>query len=212
MERFDDLFPRLLSRFASLSSFAEIARWDAEATTAIQKLSSNIEVTNQQISDLEHQTAAAYKTRKQRSFFLRLFRSSEEKTLARNIAEKRKAKINYGKLTEELQERINATPKNREEQAAAIKDLKLKKKELQLEKKEVSVAMQSIRTDARKKSSDAATSFGALVGGKKYTAAERKNIRQEKEAALTPQENTKSAIERQLLSIDKEILRLEAFQ
>ena len=93
-----------------------------------------------------------------------------------------------------------------------VKELKLSKKELQLRKKEIAAEMKGIRTDARQKSASAATSLTTILVGQKYTAAERRSIRQSKERALAPHEDSKSAIERQILAVEKEILRLEAFR
>jgi hypothetical protein len=72
--------------------------------------------------------------------------------------------------------------------------------------------MKDIRTSARQKSANAATSLTALLAGGKYTAAERRSIRYSKERALAPHEDTKAEIEREILTTERQIIRIETFK
>ncbi|MEJ6000302.1 hypothetical protein [Paucibacter soli] len=92
-----------------------------------------------------------------------------------------------------------------------VKELKAVKKDLQLQKKELAVRMKDIRTVARQRSASAATSITAILTNRKYTAAERRSIVYAKERALAPHEDAKAAIERQILAMEHDILRVESF-
>jgi len=108
----------------------------------------------------------------------------------------------------QLQEKIDISPNNKEEQKALLKELRLQKKELQLEKKEINARMKDIRTTARQKYATAPYTVTGMLG---QTAAQRRALRYNKEAALSPHESARDGIERQISLVEREILWAERF-
>ncbi len=86
--------------------------------------------------------------------------------------------------------------------------IQVKKKELQLQKREVAGNMKVIRRTSRIESVNA----GRMIFrySSKIAAYERRAIRYRKEAQLQPYEDSITAIERQLLQIDKDIFWVES--
>lgn len=103
---------------------------------------------------------------------------------------------------------IEDTPSTKEEKSEMLQSLKLQKKEMQLEKRQEASAIRAVRTDARHRSASA----GVSIFGSKYTANSRKLIRFEKERAIKGMENKQVSIDEVIMSIDREILRIEKFR
>ncbi len=202
----------LLRSYASLTTVTEAGSWCETAEKCIEELEFLTSQKVQKRVELGQLASGQRQDTKDKSFMGRFFKSTEEKATHSNLESLRGLTDSSRKLAERLQELVDLTPRTKEEQASLVKELKLSKKELQLQKKEVSAEMKGIQTEARQKSASASTSFTTLLVGQKYTAAERRSIRQSKERALSPHEDAKSAIERQILVVEKEILRLESFR
>jgi hypothetical protein len=79
---------------------------------------------------------------------------------------------------------------------------------LQAQKKEISSNMRAVRESARTQNTHASISLLGLTG---HTAAQRRRIRHNKEAALKPHESERDAIERQIVLLDKQIRWAERF-
>jgi hypothetical protein len=92
-----------------------------------------------------------------------------------------------------------------------LKELNLERKELQLKKREINEQIRQIRTAARQKSANLPDKLIGAFGGSKYRASTRRSIRYQKEAALSPHEDAKSAIEGEILNLEKDILWVERF-
>lgn len=202
----------LLRSYASITTVTDAGSWCATAERCIEELESFTSQTVQRSAELGQLASAQRQYAKSKSFVGRFFKSAEEKATHSNLESLRGRIDSSRKLVERLQELVDITPRTREEQASLLKELKFSKKELQLKKKEVSAEMKGIRTQARQKSAGAATSLTTLLVGQKYTAVERRSIRKSKERALSPQEDAKSAIEHQILVVEKEILRVESLR
>ena len=71
--------------------------------------------------------------------------------------------------------------------------------------------MKVVRTGARQQSAQAGRVFGVFYDSK-LAASERRSIRYSKESILRPHEDAKTAIERQLVQIDRDILWAEKFK
>lgn len=202
---------QLLREYALLATLDCAAQWKGASENCIVQLLTDAEACNGSIAELRTKAARLRSETRQRSFWGRFFKSAEEKQAASSIATLTKATQSLRETADDLQEKIDDTPSNRDEKTRMLNELKVRKKELQLEKRELSAHMKNIRTEARQRSADAATSITALVAGSKYTAAERHSIRVSKEQALAPHEDAKASLERQLLALDREILRIESF-
>jgi hypothetical protein len=202
----------LLGSYASVTTISEASNWCKKAENSIVELKSFASRAKEEANDLDQLASSQRLESKEKSFLGRFFKSNDEKKTHSSINSLRGSIVSSQRLAENLQELVDITPRTKEEQVLLVKELKLSKKDLQLQKKEIAAEMKGIRTDARQKSANAATSLTTLLVGQKYTAAERRNIRQSKERALAPHEDAKSGIERQILAVEKEILRLEAFR
>jgi hypothetical protein len=107
-----------------------------------------------------------------------------------------------------LSDAIDFTPNSPEEKKALLAELRIHKKELEADKREVALNMSAIRADARQKNADI---DGRASYDSKSAARDRRQIHYEKEAALQPHEDAKAAIERQIIQVEKDILRVEKF-
>ena len=111
-------------------------------------------------------------------------------------------------LADRLDAAIAATPNDKDDQKAMLKELRQRKKELGVEKKEAAAAMREIRTSARQTSSKIGTGLFTMPSTNRYA---RISVRLKKEAALKPHEDQKTAIERQILSVERMINWIDKF-
>lgn len=201
----------LLKNYTALRRLEDVRDWRTEAEATISQLNAAYDTAN---SQAQHLTAYAQTLReesKQKSFLGHIFKSADEKSNKASLLEQQKIAESCQSLVEHLQERIDNTPSDKNEQTLLLKELKALKKELQLRKKEINAQMRDIRTTARQKSVDAAHSWTAILTNQKYTAAERRSIRYNKKNALAPHEDEKAVIDRQILSVEHEIIRVESY-
>jgi len=201
----------LLRQHQSISTLAEMAHWKDAAEKSIIQLTAEAEECTARIGELRAKASQLRTETRLRSFFGRFFKSSEEKQVGFSIVAQIKAVQSWLSTVDVLQGKIDDAPSSEEEKRQMLSELKTRKKELQLEKRELNSQMKNIRTEARQRSASAGTSLSALVIGTKYTATERRSIRAAKERALAPREDAKAALERRLLALDREILRIESF-
>jgi hypothetical protein len=202
----------LLSLHATLSSITEAAKWRSETDSILASLVTTDVSAQEQTTHVARQASDLRIASREKSFFGRFFKSADEKAVQTERSKLQRTSELCRSLVADLQEKADDTPSARDEQAQLIKELKLRKKDLQLQKKEVNAEMKNIRTVARQKSANAATSLTTLFVGQKYTAAERRSIRYSKEQALTPHEDARVAIDRQILALERQILRMESYQ
>jgi len=106
--------------------------------------------------------------------------------------------------------KIDFTPNSLKEQKVLLKELRAQKKELQLQKREITATIKAIRREARTQSVHAGQILFSY--NSKSAAIQRRQIRYKKEAKLRPHEDAMTAIERQLLQIDKDIFWVESFE
>ncbi len=147
---------------------------------------------------------------REKSFWGRFFKSAEEKANLASIHSCQQSISTCQRLGNAIQEKIDNTPTTKAEQVQLVKELKAQKKELQLQKRELAAEMKNIRTAARQKSSAVSTGWFAMAGDRKVTAIERREILRAKERALKPGEDAKVQVERVILAVEREILRLES--
>lgn len=190
-------FNMLMSKFKSLTTFAEVNKWDKEAELELVKIFTQKQKLDHQISQLKQILS---QSKIQQFLFHSRLQSVHDKY-----------KVPLKNMEYELQEAIDFTPNSLVEKKELLKELKSKKKELQLRKREVAADMKAIRRKARTESANAGR--GLIFGyDSKLAAHERRGIRYSKEAQLRPHEDAMTAIERQLLQIDKDIFWVESFE
>lgn len=180
-------YVQLMLEFKKLSTFADVSEWDKLAELEIKKIVDAIQ-------SLETEFAIQAKV-------IDRLKINELKTKYIVVLEN---------MADKLQEAIDFTPNSSKEQKVLLKELRQKKKELQLEKREVATNMRAIQASARSRSAYAGRGFLGIYNSKLATH-ERRIIRYQKEAALRPSEDSKAAIERQILQIDRDILWVERF-
>ena len=202
----------LISHHASLSSIASAAKWRSDADSVLASLATTEVSSQERARSNAHQTTQLRIATKEKSFLGRFFKSSDEKAARLEGVELQRTFAICRSLANNLQEKTDETPATKEEQAQLVRELRTTKKELQLQKKEVNAEMKNIRTVARQKSASAATSLTTLIVGQKYTATERRNIRNSKERALTPHEDARVTLDRLLFNVEREILRMESYR
>jgi len=179
-------FDYLTNKFRNLSTFSEVVEWDKEAEVVIAEIVDKIKFLDTivlQYSNVNNSTQTKFKQKYQE--------------ILENMALK-------------LQESIDFTPNNSDEQKSLIKELSFTKKELQLQKKEVTANMKNVNEKARSRSVRAGNNFLGIYNSK-MAASERRNIRYQRDAQLRPNEAIKAAIERQILQIEKDILWVKRF-
>lgn len=180
-------FDYLMNKFRNLSTFSEVVEWDKEAEVVIAEIVDKIKLLDTvvlQYSNVNNSTQTKFKQKYQE--------------ILENMALK-------------LQESIDFTPNNSDEQKALIKELSFTKKDLQLQKKEVTATMKNVNERARSRSVRAGNNNFLGVYNSKMAASERRNIRYQRDAQLRPNEVIKAAIERQILQIEKDILWVKRF-
>lgn len=207
-------FKALMAEYKELLTFSDVASWDKRAAIEVENLVRTVHDVDKKRTGASNKLGEIRKEHEGKGFFQRMFDSKDqEKTLVQLVENYNKYISWLEDMASQLQEAIDFTPNSPEEKKSLLKELKERKKELQLEKREVAAAMKAIRTDARKQSAVAGTSksmFGTTYNSS-LAAAQRRGIRYQKESALRPQEDAKTAIERQLIQVDRDISWAERF-
>ena len=190
----DNDFQILMSELKKLSTFIEVDKWDKEAELELSKIHSQVQ---RLCSEIDRCKQAFSSSKLQQPLFKQTLQQINHNY-----------KIPLENMINELQEAIDFTPNSLDEKKELLKELKNRKKELQLEKREVAANVKAIRRKARTESANA----GRRIYGynSKIAARKRRSIRYQKEAQLQPHENLITAIERQLLQIDKDIFWAES--
>ena len=209
----DGNFKKLTADFKTLSTFSGIATWDSQAQSEIETITRVIQNLTVEISTQTRALDAIKQEKSEKSFVGRLFSGNKAQTeVEKLMGTYEHYKTVLEKMVNQLQESIDFTPNSPDEQKILIKELKQRKKELQMEKKEVAAAMKAVRTDARQQSAKAGMALGGLFYNSKAAASQRRGIRYQKEAILRPHEDAKTAIDRQIVQVDRDILWAEKFR
>jgi len=112
-------------------------------------------------------------------------------------------KVQIENVIDQFESAIDFMPDSPDELKELLEECKQQKKELLTEKKAVNTRMSTIRVEAKQQT--ASTNYG------KYGNGDRRRIRLNKDAALRPQDDQKTAIERQITELDQIIVWLERF-
>lgn len=204
---------KLTAQFQSLQTFEEVADWDYRAKQAIESINGIIRNSQTEKAQTQSKLQQLQNDHEEKSIFGKILGGKKEL----NQLEEKIGKIDtliskFESLINDIQSKIDITPNTPEEKTHLLKELSLEKKELTVKKREINAQIKEIRTAARQKSVNTTDSLVGVIAGSKYRAATRRDIRYQKEQMLTPHEDEKSYIERQLLQIDKDILWVERFK
>ncbi|HEX2878569.1 MAG TPA: hypothetical protein VHO25_03425, partial [Polyangiaceae bacterium] len=167
-----------LSQVDGLSTFEEVADWDAKAGQLIAQAAAYLDTLHSLEVTFLAIEAEARAAHQKKSFWARLFTTPTHKGALRQrrtLISQNQTEL--GKIVDDLQGAIDKTPDSREEKKAMLSDLRSMKKELSIEKREVAAAMRDVRAGARVASARVGSRFLSSPKSRKY---ERMSIRLEK--------------------------------
>lgn len=194
----------LVDRFDNLRTFDSVKEWDSEAQNYREILISAVSSAE---SDLAAVTRSLETHLSSLSIGQKLLPNKKANELKQHISILEKVVAGCEPIVQELQSRLDRSPNNKDEQQRLLNELKLQRKELQLEKREANAEMRGVREHAGTKSAMAGGGISYLMG---LTAAQRRIIRLNKEAALHPYRSRRDLLENQILILDREILWVES--
>lgn len=208
----DENYRTLLMKYKSLSTYEEVANWDELARKEVDRIIEVLQKIDSELTQKYELLEQAKNEYSQKSFLQRLVASHKsEAEIATTIARYRSYQVSLEEISAKLQEMIDFTPNTPDEKKDLLKELRLRKKEIQTEKRELAANMKAIRNEARVQSVHAGSVFTSYIYLPKIATFQRRQIRYAREAELRPNEDAKSAIERQLIQIEKNILWVERF-
>jgi hypothetical protein len=204
-----DNYNSLMAEFKDLSTLTEASAWDQRAQAEVDRINNVVRELKDKLAEKTKDLAQMQTERNAKPFFSRIFASTKpEQELSQEIDQVQKHISYLMEMGDKLSDAIDFTPNSPEEKKALLAELRIHKKELEADKREVALNMSAIRADARQKNAniDGRTSYDS-----KSAARDRRQVHYEKEAALQPHEDAKAAIERQIIQVEKDILRVEKF-
>lgn len=204
----------LTVHFSNLRTFEDIVEWDSSAQRVIESLQNTIQTLIVLKSHKQAELKQLDQEKRNKSFLEKLLSGNKEYKKLEDEIQKNDGVVSQCKtFIDDIKSKIAFTPKTPEDQANLLRELRLEKKELNQRKKELNSKMREIRTAARQETVKKADSVTAVFWfGSKYRTAIRRRIRTAKENELSPHEDEKTIIERELLQIEKEILFVERFK
>jgi len=187
-----------------LRSFDEIAEWNNKAMAEIEALRPILIAIEGKQEKAIQVIAQEQQAHDAKPFLTKLFdRRKEQK---RGVAEQSRLareKAQIENVIDQFETAIEFLPGTLDEAIEFLEECKQQKLELQSEKKVVRAEISSIREEAKQQIAN--TNYG------KYGKGDRRRIRLNKEVALKPQEDQKTAIQRQITKLDHIIDWLERF-
>jgi chromosome segregation ATPase len=195
----------LVTELKKLHSLAGVAEWNNKAMAEVQALHSILKPIEEKQAKVTQVLSQNQQEHAAKPFFARLFDlRKEQKHWLAEQARLGREKAHIEALIEQFESAIAFVPENADDLQALIKESKQQKEELLTEKKGVNKQISSIREEAKQQTAN--TNYG------NYGKGDRRRIRMNKESALRPQENQKTAIERQVRELDQTIDWLEKFE
>jgi hypothetical protein len=213
-----------------LTKYDSVATWHEKATekqnaikAAMLDIDEEMRPLDEEFAGLESELVRAEADFKHQPLLKRVFgkHDSEAAVKARiGVLQEQAKKLRSNKaqllvFSTRIQDFINYAsefaPKTPGEKSTILKKLRLKKKELQSQKRETTAAMTAIRQEARVKSAGAGKTWIGLYDSG-LAADQRRWIRSDKEASLSPLESSREGIEAQLIAIDKRVIFVERFE
>ena len=196
---------RLATELKNLHSLAGVAEWNKKATAEVQALHAIIKAIEEKQAKVTQVLLQDQQEHAAKPVFAKLFDlRKEQKRWQAEQARLGREKAHIEALIEQFDSAIAFIPENPDDLQALIKESKQQKEEYLTEKKAVKDQMSSIRVEARQQTAN--TNYG------NYGKGDRQRIRLNKESALRPQEDQKTAIERQFRELDQVIDWLEKFE
>ena len=192
-------------RFSRLVTFQDAITWLSDARALITILEQLADDLTEYKLCQEATLKQEEESRASSTFLKRNFGFREvEKNLKENISNGEGSGKNVERAISEVFILIDQTPTNKAEQKEMVSELRQLKKDLVLEKRTNNDELRQIRTTARQKSAEWTGTGGRGVLGS-MARFDRARIRTSKEAALSPHEDSKTRIERQLIETERKI-------
>src|SRR5262245_34611106 len=117
----------LLAEFGTLTTFDQVSSWDERAVIVIEKVVETTKQIENQLDTLSTQLNTANEARNTKSFLNRMFSGGEEKKITAEITKLEEIRNRWETIADQLQEKIDTTPNNPQEQKALLKELRLRK-------------------------------------------------------------------------------------
>jgi hypothetical protein len=204
-------YRKVVAAMDKLASFEGIAAWDRLAQDEVKQVEQHIQVLDRELFQNQQALIKARQDYSNKNFIAKLFGGRREIDRINGALTGLASQKQYCEdLAEQLQAHVDFTPNDTEEQKVLIKLLKQHKKELQQQKRELASDARQIRVAARQATANIGPNYGSKFVGR-LNASQRRNIRFQKEAALAPNEDAKTAIERQLIAVERRIIWAERF-
>jgi chromosome segregation ATPase len=194
----------LATAIKNLRSFDEIAEWDKKAMAEVEALHSILKAIEGKQQMAIQGISQEQQEHNAKSFLTKLV--DRRKELKRWLTEQSRLareKAQIENVIDQFESAIDFMPDSLEELKELLEQCKQQKIELLIEKEAVNAQMASIHDDAKQQTAN--TNYG------KYGKGDRRRIRLNKDAALRPQDDQKTAIERQITELDQTIVWLERF-
>jgi uncharacterized protein with PIN domain len=194
----------LAAAIKNLRNFDEIAEWDKKALAEVEALHSILKAIEGKQQTAIQGISQAQQEHNAKSFLTKLFdRRKEQKRWLAEQSRLAREKAQIESVIVQFESAIDFMPDSPDGLKELLEQCKQQKKELLTEKEAVNTQMASIREDAKQQTAN--TNYG------KYGKGDRRRIRLNKDAALRPQDNQKTAIEGQITELDQTIIWLERF-
>jgi hypothetical protein len=195
----------LATELKKLNSITGVAEWNKKATAEVEALHSILKTIDEKQGKATQGLIQDQQEHAAKAFFAKLFDlRKEQKHWLAEQAQLTRENAHIEALIDQFESVIAFSPESLDDVKALIKECKQQREELLTEKKAVNEQMSTIRVEARQQTAN--TNYG------NYGKGDRRRIRLNKESALRPQENQKTAIERQVKELDQTIDWLEKFE
>jgi chromosome segregation ATPase len=194
----------LATEIKNLRSFDEIAEWNKKAMAEVKALLSILKAIEGKQQKVIQVISQEQQEHEAKSFLTKLFdgRKDQKRWLAEQSRLVRE-KAQIENVIDQFESAIDFMPDSLNELKELLEECKQQKQELLTEKEAVNTQMAFIRMEAKQQTAN--TNYG------KYGKGDRRRIRLNKDVALRPQDNQKTAIERQITELDQTIVWLERF-
>jgi len=194
----------LATAIKNLRNFDEITEWDKKAMAEVEALHSILKAIEGKQQKAIQVISQEQQEHEAKSFLTRLFdRRKEQKRWLAEQSRLAREKVQIENVIGQFESAIDFMPDSLDKLKELLEECKQQKEELLTEKKAVNAQMTSIREDAKQQTAN--TNYG------KYGKGDRRRIRLNKDAALRPQDDQKTTIERQVTELDQIIVWLERF-
>ena len=194
----------LATAIKNLRSFDEIAEWDKKAMAEVEALHSILKAIEGKQQTAIQIISQEQQEHKAKSYLTQLFdRRKEKKRWLAEQSRLAREKAQVENVIDQFVSAIDFMPDSLDELKELLEQCKQQKEELLIEKKTINAQMASIRVEAKQQTAN--TNYG------KYGKGDRRRIKLNKDAALRPQDDQKTAIERQVTELDQTIVWLERF-